>query len=383
MLDSYKCILDLMSFTLNNKPFPDSYKLEVTLEEVFKIAAEQDICPLLYKLVERLQVTTSADSSYKKSWKNVVLFSCLSQFGISNDLKRLHETFDKEKIPAVFLKGIVLKKLYPQPELRCMRDIDIFVEPGKVDDATAVLAQLGYKVKDGEKEDHDGLHIVFIKDNSLSVELHYSLLHKAFMGRVNIDFWYEHIWSNIRTMEFEGTNFNVLSYDDEFINLIIHFATHMVYSGASLKQLYDILIFVNTYSSSMDWNYICYALNNIGLLTFAKILLTACRDIIGFNSPVFFEKQPTELSETLFDDIFSIRLLSEKNREHECWRDFMLRYKFTRNHPRLIPVSLVLETGLQIVRFRNSPIKSVLWSKNTFLFVKKRFKLLKSIGISN
>lgn len=383
MLDSQKCILDLISYTLNGNLIPDSYKLNVPLEQVFKIAAEQDICLILFTTVSNLAVNTEADSSYKKTWKNAVLFSCMSQLGISNDLIKLHESLTKEKIRAVFLKGIVLKLLYPQPELRSMRDIDILVEPKSMQSAINILKEMGYAAKDDKEDEDGGLHLFFTKDMALPVELHYSLIHKKFMGKLNVNPWYEHIWDNLRTVHFDSTDFTVLSHDDEFINLIIHFATHMVYSGSNLKQLYDILIFLEFHKKNMNYDYIFSTLKMLGLFRFSRIMLSACRDILGFDSPIALENQKTELSKAFFEDIFNIKLINEKTSNHECWKDFMLRYTFMRNHPYLSLVSWILETGFQIIHFKKDIIKSVLWSNNTLRFVKKRFKLLKSLGITH
>ena len=84
-------------------------------KEFLRIMEEQTFQPFLYKVDKRPE--------FRKYYIQAALIS--EKFdNVGNELKQILDEYD---IDHVFLKGFELKKLYPDPCMRLMGDIDILV----------------------------------------------------------------------------------------------------------------------------------------------------------------------------------------------------------------------------------------------------------------
>ena len=120
-------------------------------------------------------------------------------------VEQLCEAFDAEGIAYMPLKGCLMKRLYPSPELRPMGDADILIRPEQYERIRLVVEKLGYD----EQVESDHELIWHRKDLNLE-------LHKRLIPSYNRDYYryFGDGW-NLAKVE-RGTRY-MMTCEDEYI----------------------------------------------------------------------------------------------------------------------------------------------------------------------
>lgn len=361
-------------------PIRESFS-SINGKELFNLATKQNVCSILYPVLKIHSEDIKLDEQIIRKWKTATLFIATRQLSMINGMKTIFDLFISNDIPAISLKGLVLKQLYPQPELRNMCDIDLLIDEKDMQKSIELLSTLGYHPNSMNLKDPKHMHIEMEKPSSFSVELHRTLWHTHFMRKKDNDIWFNHIWENKRRLEVEGIQFTALALEDELINLVIHLATHLIYSGANLRQLCDIVLFLNTYWEMLDLEYVNQTIKSMDLFIFFQYLLATCHLFLGLTIPTNSDILEKNISEILMNDIFNSEIYSQTTDQSEGWRTLSCRYAFARNNQFLIPLALGIEVGLQFVKKRKNFLYSISYAKESFKGFRTRARFLHNIGL--
>lgn len=330
-------------------------------EELFNLALQTQVSSFLYPTLNQYRGELQLNEQLMRRWKETTLLLATRQLHMFAGISSIFDLFKANNIPAISLKGLVLKQLYPQPELRTMGDIDLLIDEINIQKAIELLSTQGYQLSPKEQDLNDPkwMHIVLRKPGSFSVELHRTLWHPTLMKKRSNQLWFEHIWENKRLLEIEGLQYTALSPEDELINLVIHLATHLLHTGANLQQLCDIVLFIKAYWDTMDLEHIDQTLQAMELFTFYQHLLSTCHMFLGLTTPSYPTNFDIAKSEILLQDIFNSIMHRQITADREIKKPLSERYPFARNHQFLIPLALALDFGRQFVRKTNSLLHTI------------------------
>ena len=171
--------------------------------------------------------------------------------------RQLLEMFENEKIDYMPLKGICLKEMYPQTEMRSMGDIDILIRPEQYEKIEKILHSMDFEfVADSDHE-----YIWRTADN-VTLELH-----KRLIPSYNKDYceYFGDGWSKAKKV---GECKYKMTAEDEYLYLFVHFAKHYRDGGIGIKHLADLWVYEK--SVPLDIDYITAELEKLGLLRFYK-----------------------------------------------------------------------------------------------------------------
>lgn len=378
MNESQEQLLHLLRLMIHGGA-PDSELLSrINANELFKLACQQHVFSVLVPVIDKYQV--ELDEGTGESWKRIIMAVASQQLQFIDQIKIILNLLTANCIPAISLKGLVLKQLYSQPELRNMGDLDLLINIDDLPKSIELLRTLGYEIPSHiNMNDPRHMHIAMYNPTSLAIELHKTLWHPRFMEKRDNQIWFKHIWANKRLSEFEGIQFTALSPDDELINLVIHIATHLIYSGASLRMLCDFTLFLKTYQDTLDLDYIKHTIKAMDLLTFFHCLLQTCHLTLGLEIPFNISIIDNNKSEMLINDIFNVHDLTDKTTED--WLTLSRRYPSFRNNRLFMPAAFILEVGRQVIKKRKNLFCSIASSKKYFEAFRTRARLLKNIGL--
>jgi hypothetical protein len=352
---------------------------ETDTEKLCNLAGQQGVLASLYPVVHEYASLLQLDEKVMERWKKTAMFTAIRQLQYSAQIKTIFELFEANQIPVISLKGLVLKNLYPQPELRNMCDLDVLINLEDFPEAMKLLRSLGYELPQNfDVSDPGHKHIEMHHPESLTVELHKTLLDPRYMKKQDIHFWLGHIWEYKRLVEMDGVEFTALSLDDELINLIIHLATHLVYSGGNVRQLCDIALFLQHYEEKFDFGYVNDMLQRLNLLSVFQYVLLSCR--LYFKLAITATEKSAHLNqnicELLMDDLFNCG-----HEDTESWKVLTGRYPFYRNHRKYFPLVFILETGRQVIKKQRGLSDSVSYAKRSLANFEGRRRLLEHMGI--
>ena len=200
------------------------------------------------------------------------------------ELENIYKAFNESGIEYMPLKGAVLKKLYPKPEMRVMGDGDILINAEQYEIICEAMQALGYT--EFIESDHE---FIWNKPN-IHIELH-----KRLIPSYNKDY-YSYYGDGWRFAKPDAGSCYKMSDEDTFVYIFTHYAKHYRDGGIGIRHITDLYVFL-TSNPKLDKKYIETELNKLGLLKFYKNTINTID--VWFNN-----KQANDISDFITDRIF-------------------------------------------------------------------------------
>ena len=201
----------------------------LTWRNVFTVSKDHSLAGTLWYFVADLVKRDCADTDAEliEKWERERSIAFAQNLVQTAEFTRLTDTFTREKIKFLPLKGFIFKKMWRKPEYRTMADIDIYVGKEGIAAANDKLIAIGYKL------DHGGdIHDSYAKPPYLNVEVHKVL-------RDNVDGSFE----NWRAKEDNPYWYEMSDVDLMLFN-VAHIYKHYRYGGCGARSLFDIQLYI-------------------------------------------------------------------------------------------------------------------------------------------
>ena len=247
------CLIYLVRCVLEQKKA--KYDENVNYSLVFALGLYHGVANLTYYAIS--QFRDKLDNNLIKNWSEVRDKEVVKDITQEVELANLEAEFNSHQIKYVLLKGALLKKLYPQSDMRTMGDIDILIAKENQYQAKQIMEGLGYTTKEFNKSNED----VYYKEPIMNVEIHTELFNKKSS--------YYHYYENVSSMLVKDQNYRYKFTDEDFyLFLITHMAKHYFHTGTGLRSLIDIYLYNQTYQ--LDRTYLDKKLKEFELLDFEQ-----------------------------------------------------------------------------------------------------------------
>lgn len=168
------------------------------------------------------------------------------------------ERLDEMQVRHMLLKGSVIKKYYPSPDMRTMGDIDILIDADRCDEVVKAFIEDGFEFA-GKGELHTN-----IRKGNAYVEFHRSMVDS--FHTVLSEYYGDGFG---RTEKCDGSFSYELTDGDFYVFLIAHIAKHYRHGGTGIRSLLDLYVYEKALPD-LDFEYINKELEKIGLLEFCK-----------------------------------------------------------------------------------------------------------------
>ena len=194
-------------------------------------------------------------------------------------LQELFVKLDDHKVRGLFLKGPLLKHLYPNPYQRSMGDVDVFSEETDMDRIHSIMINSGYTAG----VIGYGNHYEYYRNNTIKVEYHLELvaLDSEYGRKVFIKLHpesttiasYMDIWNH--TIPIDNHEYaRQLTPEYHYLYVIMHMMSHFLTAGTGIRSVMDVWIMNNHYAKMWNRSLIEQLLKDYGLLTFEQYALT-------------------------------------------------------------------------------------------------------------
>ncbi|MDR1598945.1 MAG: nucleotidyltransferase family protein [Oscillospiraceae bacterium] len=283
---------------------------------LYSLAMEHRVEGLLF--TPALQASPGMPGELLAQWQQRAMAVTMRQLQIVDTLHGTLSAFEAAGIRAVVLKGIVLKALYPEPDMRVMSDADLLVESSAFEDAKALLAGQGYEeIKEDSHEDT----FVCGHPDGLRIELHNRLFdrkNRGFLSRLDEDALFP--VSKAARGEAYGGECWTLPASEHALFQLLHMAKHMITTGFGLRQVCDFALFIEANEQAIDWAWYGRQCVELDLLPFQQALLALCRDHLALGDGAWRTLMTdgmaeAESSRALLDDILDAGVFGKSTAE--------------------------------------------------------------------
>lgn len=201
---------------------------------IYKLSKHHDLAHIVGSALQKAGAELPAELLEK--FQKQQTLAAYRYMRIEYDLEQICQAFENAKIDHMPLKGSVIRKYYPSPEMRTSCDIDILVREEELERAVAVLRdELHYEI--GRKDTHD---VSIFSTSGIHVELHFSLIEDD----ENVDKLLADIWSHAYLDV--NSEYRYLMNNEYFVFYsIAHMAKHFLNGGCGIRPFMDLWIAQN------------------------------------------------------------------------------------------------------------------------------------------
>ncbi len=275
MNSDQRLLLSVLSAAIRGQKFTEVTK-GANWQTVFEIAKAHNIQTLLYPAVKNFSNGEGPDSELLAKWKKEFFLSVSAQVQHIENVARILESFTDAGVSVIVVKGLILRNFYPQKELRTMQDADILVHKKDIDLLNSILVGADY-YEDGK----NSKHVMYSHETFLPIEVHTSLINKDIFK--NASDFEEDFWRNASPIKLFNATVLVPSTEDHLLYLCLHMAEHFLSFGFGLRQLCDLVIFIEAKSNSINWTTFWAKSKELGIKRFICILLVVCNQLFGMD----------------------------------------------------------------------------------------------------
>lgn len=353
-LGLYTC--SLLRSVLNGnepKPLPEG----VDLEELYNYQLNQSVANMAYLALKKLNIPEEKLKSFADEYKMMLLRE--ARFELAG--QQVFAVLEKASIPYIPLKGVIMKKLYPQESLRSFTDYDIYIGQ-KGDEVQAVMESLGFEVKKTAEYD-----VAYFKKPSLYFEMHSNLFEESY----SFEGYFEKPFE--KTVRKEGSNFcYLLKKEDFFIHVFCHLYKHFTFGGCGMRQFMDVYVLMK--QEKLDYGYIEKEIETLKLTGFYNTVKKVNKVIFQGEKP---DKDTLEICEYIFsngtfgtDKIIAVNEFKDQSKNMLWWKakyfanrwglsytSMKNRYKFLNRLPFLLPFCW-MHKGFCVLFFKRDVLKS-------------------------
>ena len=271
---------------------------DVSLEALYQAAQKHNVGGIVSSMLQLVMKTRAEDPAVRK-FQEIYMATIFRSVRLEEEVKMFADRMEQAGIPYAFFKGYELRELYPDPELRTMGDVDVLVRDEDMEKTLRVLNGLGY-TKEGE-----GSAVWTCTNGTLSYEIHRRLAFGKYWNQVDHESYFAKAFDRLQDKPgprrggsgavngtVSGKSRRYFSLEDHFIFLCFHLAKHLNSTGAGIRMVMDIALYLKAYQEQMAWKYIWEECRKIRLDVFVETLLQACRE--WFQMPSGVEAGKTE-----------------------------------------------------------------------------------------
>lgn len=287
---------------------------KIDWNELLEEGDAHKVTPLLYSSINKNISSEIINKETLSKLKKQVFTSSLGQASHIKNVAKILVEFNKLNIPVIVLKGLVVRYLYPIPDLRTMCDADVLVHEEDLDKVTELMISLGY-VKSKDEDEH-GAHIVFYNGKTV-LEVHWTLINDNFFSG-NKSFFEENLWKEAMEVEVGGVKTLSLSLEDLAVHLCVHMAVHLAYSGFGIRQLLDLVLLVEKKGDIINWKSFLYKAKICGIYKFSIAIFSICNKLFDMEIPAVIkreEKIDDKYIDLLIEDIFESGVHGKKDKD--------------------------------------------------------------------
>ncbi|HTE19593.1 MAG TPA: nucleotidyltransferase family protein [Armatimonadota bacterium] len=222
------------------------------------LARRHGVLPALCRAA-RVEGSGAIPEALSAEWKRTRLTESVRGMMAKRQLSEIAARFHAAGLPWIPLKGgAALLWVYERAADRKMCDLDLLVEEHRLDEAAALMRELGYQRAEScytsvEAEQLNALstgHLCpYSRPGALPVEIHWHVLKDGAQARAsNRD-----IWRDAVTEQVDGVPVRRLSWPHFLLHTAFHYGRHLEKNHAALKGLVDLLRVLREHGEQVDW----------------------------------------------------------------------------------------------------------------------------------
>lgn len=259
-------LFKILSCFLHDLPFDNNID-KIEFEKLYRLANIHKLTPILFYVMQEqiddIKVQNEHITDLLKKEYRYALFNAVQQ---EESIEEMQSSFRKNSITLVFFKGAEIRAYYPMPQLRTMGDIDCLIPEKDRKKAHKLMLDMGYECNLSEG------NVWTYNKNSVNIEIHTKIAE----NNIGNGFDYQKYFSDAINCCENINNALCLNKEYHLCLLIYHIAKHLSSTGAGIRMIYDVAVFLKHYEKELDNKKVKKMLTETHLMKTAKVIIALC-----------------------------------------------------------------------------------------------------------
>ena len=266
MTELQKTFINILRAYIHNEPI--SLPNNTDFYGLFELAKIHSVAGIVAAMSKKHKFPMPAELSQKF---DSYMMAAVSQSVTWDRLyKEVSEALAADNIRNIAVKGPVVKKYYPDPDLRTMGDIDLVVHKNDISRAHKVMEQLGFSICESNVDEYK------FERKHMYIELHEDLTSADFGTGVDYKTEMQYIFNCVKNPE---SLIQELTDECHLVYLILHIANHLFNSGCGVRQILDVALTLKYHEINI--NNVMEKFNNFKLTELAHAIFYLCNEWFG------------------------------------------------------------------------------------------------------
>lgn len=363
---------------------------KLNYDELYKLSYQHQVSALIYN-----QIYDFPDFplDIKNHWKSHAIKINAFQTMKTMKLLEIYKKFIDHHLNVIVVKGIICRSLYPQPDNRQSNDEDLYIQTKDLNQVKDILLQENFQIF----HESDDVTTFIDYTSGLSIELHTSLFSKESKAYGKYQTLFDKAFEHTMIHQIQGVNLVSLDYNYHLLFLILHFVKHFLHSGVGIRQVLDIVMYVEKYNKNINWGQIFEILKYFQIDDLMMNIFLLAHDYLDFdcaNIPLQNIKQNdyqdllTDImnagifgqssNERIHSSTITLNALSDGNTNilksiFPSLKEMKGKYEYLHSFPFLLPIAYLSRIYHYLIKKQNS--------KKTIEIGQQRVQLLKKYKV--
>lgn len=286
----------LLKSAVESKPYPGG---DFNWKELLRLSKFHNVDNLIFEAISLLPDEQKPPQEDLSRLEQNSITNVIQDANQISEAEELIAEFEAQHIPAIMLKGWVMKDLYPRTDLRSRADSDIFIRAADEKQVHQLIINRGYKtVSFGGKKDN-----VYSQEPFLTLEMHKNLFEYEddWNDVVNNKSGRQYIWKRIEKLD--GCRC-VSRMDKEFyyVYMVAHLAKHLKDDGGiGIRAFMDLWIYRKEYADKLNMDVVHADFEALNLTTFAKKAYTLACSWFGGDEILYPDETYAKFADYIMD----------------------------------------------------------------------------------
>ena len=344
------------------------------MQRVYELCIAHNMGAMVAYALESISQCISTD--IWKRFKNIKNKSIRRNILYDAECQKITAYMNEMGIGHLFVKGILLKKIYPQYGMREMADVDVLYDVSKKTILYDYMLKNGYQYMNAKDALGHYVEDIYHKAPIFNFEFHTRLFDKELTNEKIVNY-YKNIWDRTKKIEGEECGYT-LSPEDHYLYILAHAYKHFKLYGVGIRCLTDIYMLME--KNQLNWNYVVCEAEKMEIADFESVLRSISTKLFGaddFNMAFLTIEENTVLENVLHAGVYGnmdFRIVNRMNNFREnnknngnifftrikylCFRifpclDYMKFYSpKVKKHPWLVPFFYVQRLFRAVIRKR-------------------------------
>lgn len=273
----------------------DFFMSEKTFSQIAFLAKKHNVLPIVCE-------TLSEKYGKEKFFQNEKLLSIArysAQTRKTEKFLKVYCALCESGVRAICVKGVILRSLYKNGELRPSSDEDILIKPEDFPTLEKVMEENGFELLNEASNEKT----YFDKTSMLIIEAHEKLFFEGGeLGKI-LDGFFESPFCGSHEVIIRNIPVLTLDVQRGLLYLVCHAFKHFIRCGVGIRQVCDIAVYIRTYKNEIDFDRLKNDLSKINAEKFFEGLVNIAVKYLGFEDIAFLLSDREKDDEALLDDI--------------------------------------------------------------------------------